>query len=140
MWTMVSSGVAEFIGVFPGGHRVDPVSLGSLRCALEVVGFFRVAGFNRVRHCGRRDHPWSRGSLVCTLVVVGFIRGLWVLWGRRVHQECLGSSGFAFLSLGSFGVAGFIGVYPRRFNLRSLWCSMGVVSLIHWGASWECSG
>ena len=36
-----SLGVAEFIGVRPGGRRVRSRSMGSLRCALGVVEFIR---------------------------------------------------------------------------------------------------
>ena len=146
-----SSGVARLIGVRPVCCRVYLKSLGSVGCALGVVGFIpsrwvdmgaqwrssvssRVVGFIWARPGCRRVHPVAFG---CALVIVGFIRGRWVPWSAP-----WGSSG-------SSGVAGFTGVRPwvrlvYPGLLHSLGCTLGVVhqaSLgsfgrprVHWGA------
>ena len=78
-----------------GGRRVRPVSLGTLGCALGVVGFIcgswfhwetpsgssgssGVAEFTGVRPRGRRINSGNLGSLGCAMGAVGFIRGRWI--------------------------------------------------------------
>ena len=85
-----------FTGVRPGGHRVHSGSVGSLECALDVVGVIRVdldhcsahmgasrlsgvAGFTGVHLHSRRVHPGSLGSLECALGVAGLIQS------QRIH-------------------------------------------------------
>ena len=79
-----------------------------------------------MRPLGGRVHP---GSLSCALVVVGIIQDRWVHWD------------VPWGSLGSSGVAAFIGVRPigrwiHPGSFGSLGCSLGVVRFIrvHWGA------
>ena len=50
---------------------VVAVSLGSLGCALGVVGFIKVAGFMGVCPGVRWVHPLSLGSLGSAVAVVG---------------------------------------------------------------------
>ena len=111
---LVSSGssvVAGFIRVHPRCHWV---SLGSLGCALRVVGFTAVAGFIEVRPEGGRGHPGSLCSLECALVVVRFVQGY---WGEP--WESSGSSRIGVCRRG------------RRF-VRGRW--------VHWGVPWGSSG
>ena len=89
--------VVVIVRVRPGYRLVHSGSLGSLGCALGVVGFF----------LGRWIHSsvtWeslgSLGVVGCVLGVVGFIRGRWVHIGAP--------SGL----LGSFGVVRLIMVRP----------------------------
>ena len=107
MVSLVSSQVAGFTLVQPGCH---PGWLGSLGCALGVVGFIR--GRSRVRPRGRWVHPGPLGSLGSALGVVRFVWGCWVHsdspcgslsssgvvgftrkrpWGSWVYAEWLGS-------------------------------------------------
>ena len=69
MWPGLSV-VSSFIGVRPGGR---PFLLGSLRCAIVVVGFIR----------SRRVHS---GAPLGSAGVAGVRPGV-----RRVHQRSLGS-------------------------------------------------
>ena len=85
-----SAGVVGFIRVRTSARRVHSGWLGSLGCALGVVGFIRgcrvhwvapwgssgssaFVAFIGVRPCVRRVHPWSLGALGCAVGVVGFI-------------------------------------------------------------------
>ena len=102
--------------------------MGSLTCALSVVGFiwsrcvngsFRFVGFTRVRPAGHRAYLGSLGSRGfalgvveldkrrCALGVVGFIQGRWVY------------SGAPWGSSGSFGVVGFAWVHPGGRQVHS---------------------
>ena len=77
-----SSCDTRFIGVLPGGRRI--VTLGSLWCAMVVLGFTAVAEFIDVRPEDGHGHlgslrlwggrPFRPGSLVFDIEVVGFIR------------------------------------------------------------------
>ena len=132
-----SSGVAVLIGVRPGGRRVRPGSLGSLRCTLEVVrcrwvnwgahwgswGPSNVARTIELRPGGRRVSlglleywcsPWgssgSLGSLGCAMGVLGYVLD------RRVHSVA------PWESSGSSGISWLIGVRPRGRR-----CALAVV-------------
>ena len=132
--TSGSLGVSMIIEVRPGCHRVcsgslgllgcarrlPSVTLGSLRCALGVFGFFRchwvdwgtrlgssgsfgVLGFIWVDTQCRRVRSMSLGILGCALVVVVF----------------LGVAGFIGVRHGLFGVAGFVGERPMGRRICS---------------------
>ena len=138
--SLCSSGVVGFTPVRPGCRCVHPWSLGSLGCALLVVGFIR--GGTQVCPGGSWVHPGSLGSLGCALGVVAFIRGRWIPspWG----------------SLGSYGVVWFtlvrpwcLWVHPGSFGLVGsalVWVGfMWVVGFIrgrcvHSGVPWESLG
>ena len=103
------------------GHRVHPVSLGTLDCALRHVHrcwvHLAVVGLRRGVH---RVHKVSQDSLGYALVVVWFIRGgslggLGFIWCSCVHSGA--PSGYS----GSSRVAGLIGVHPggHRVRMRS---------------------
>ena len=62
-----SSGSSSF-----GGHRAHPEWLGSITCALGLVGFIR---------CHSVHWVTPLGSLVCFLWFVGIIHGSWNIWG-----------------------------------------------------------
>ena len=51
----------------PGGRQVHPGSLGSLMCALGVVGFIRGRWVHWGAPWGRRIYPGSLDSMVCAL-------------------------------------------------------------------------
>ena len=68
--------VAGFIRERPGNRRVRSGSLGSLRCAIGVVGFVR--GWF-VGLCARRVRSVSLEYLGCAVGVVG------IVWCRWVH-------------------------------------------------------
>ena len=105
----------------PMGHWVHPGSLGSLGCALVVVGFvwghscapwvsldsFGIVRFTRVRPAGRWFHPESWGSLLCAQCVVEFVRGHWVLSSLGSSGSLGVYSGATWRSLGLSGVVGF---------------------------------
>ena len=67
-----SSVVDGLFGVRPRDRRV---SLGSVGCALGVVGFTAYAGFVEVRPEGGRGYPGSLRSLGCALGVDRFVQG-----------------------------------------------------------------
>ena len=122
--TLCSFGVAGFIGVRPGGRRVRSRSLGSLGCALRVIGFVRGCWVRRV--C-RLVRSVSLGFALGTLVLSGSLRSLGC--AQRV-----------------IGFAGFIVVPPgvRSMSLRSLGYALVVVGFVrcrsvHWGAPWGSS-
>ena len=99
------------LGCAQGGPQVNSRSLGSRRCALEVLWF---VGFTRVC-CGcRRVHSGSLGRRGCALGIVGFIRC------RCFHLVTL------LCSMDSFWV------HPGGYSgcLGSHWCALGVVGLI----------
>ena len=98
-----TSGIVGFTLVHSGGCSVHPGSLGTLACALGVVGFIlgrlvclrapclslgssgvtwftlgvvaSVVRFTHARLGGRWFHQGSLGSVACTLRVFGFISG-----------------------------------------------------------------
>ena len=89
------SGMTGFTWVRPWGRRVHPRWLGSLECALGVVGFIRVRwvhwsaswvspgssrvdGFTGVRPRGHPVHTWVNGFAGVSLGVVGSFRDRWV--------------------------------------------------------------
>ena len=75
----------------PRCRRVRPGSLGSLGCALGVVGFIRGRWVHLVRPGGCRVHPVSLGSVGCVLRAFGFRSVHWgVPWCRRVHPGSFG--------------------------------------------------
>ena len=121
----------------PGGRLVHPGSLGSLRCALVIIGFIRVrlvhsgALWAALGSCGSfgssevvwfiRVHPAGVGFMF----VVGIVRGRWVHssapWGSLCSSVVVGFTRVRPVgrlvhaaSLGSSGVAlgnavGFVG-------------------------------
>ena len=111
------------------------MSLGSLGCALGIVGFVRC----RAAHWCT---PWSSGSFA----VSGFI-------GKRPGGS-FGVAGFIGVRPGGrrvrFGVAAFIVLRPgcrkvRSRSLGSLGCALVFVGLVggsrvHWGSPWGSSG
>ena len=138
-------GVARCRWVHWGG-RVLSGLLGSLRCALRIVGYFKGIA---LRPGGCRVLSEPQDSLVCALRVVDFAgvrpAGRFMVaeligmcpGGRQVLSVWLGSSGCAqgdvgFVrghrvhcgspcgSSGSFGVTGFIGVDPGGRRVRSV--------------------
>ena len=90
-----SYGIAEFIGVRPGGRRVRSGSLRGARWGLSgsigVARFIRVSlvsfGVIGVRPEVRRVRSGSMGSLGCALADIG----IGSLGGRPVRSRSLGS-------------------------------------------------
>ena len=138
-WALGSCGVVAFIRggfrVRVGGRWVYPGSLGSLACALAVVGFVRDRLVHSGASLGSSGFLWfirERPGSVAFIRVVGFILGRWVHsvapWGSfgssgvvRITQL---RPGYRWIHMGSFG---------------SLRCALGVfgfirVRLVHSGA------
>ena len=145
-----SSGVAGLTGVRPSSRCV---SLGSLECALAVVGFIQRVpcgssgasgdtGLTGVRTWSRPVHPhrwvhwdapWgssgSSGIARFTGMRPGVRRGQWFHWSER------------WRSPESFGIVSFIRVClgGRRIHSGSqgsLGCALGFIRVrwVHWGA------
>ena len=117
-----TSRVNGFIGVLPGGSRVQPGSLGI-----------------RVRPVCHRVLPVSLRSFGCAQVVDGLIRSRWAHYcsprGSRVPPGRLVHKGSPRGSSGSSWVPGFIGMRPGGHPVRpgstvSLGCALAVVVFI----------
>ena len=117
------------------GRRVRSASLGSLRCALGVVGYVRGRWVHRVALWVSSGSFGVAGFIRVRPGEVGFFRGRSVYWSAP-----WGSSGL-------FGVSGYIG--KRVGFVRSRWVHCGapfvVVGFgqghwIHWGDPWVRSG
>ena len=95
------------------------MSLGSLGCALGVVGFTTVAGF-----------------LKCTLRMARVISGCSAHWGEPWGLSgSFGVIGAPWGSSATSGVVGFIKVCPggrriRPWSLSSLECTLGFIGFI----------
>ena len=112
----VHSGSLGSLGCALGTVWFNRVLLGSLRCALAVVG---VVGFTQKRPGGRRVHLGCLVSCVRALGVLGFIRGRWVHAGSP---------------WGSSGVIGFTWEVERFIG--GLWFRAGAPwgRLVHSGS------
>ena len=153
-WASLGSfGVAGFIGVRPVYRWIRSGSLGSMGCALGVVGFVRGLWFHWEAHRG--SSGFVRGLLVHLLAHWGSVVSFGVagLIGLRpvccrVPSASLGSLVCTVDDVGLFGVRGLRlggrggapwGRQDRFGRLGLLRCALEVVGLscgrwVHWGA------
>ena len=133
----LSSGIAAFIGVRTWCLWVHPVSLGSLGCAMGVIGFIQGLWVHRGRPC-----VWLGSSEVRWVYCgAGLSLAAWIIGVR------LGVSTIDLGSLCTFGsamgVAGFIGLHSgchqvHPVSLCSLGCALGLLGTV--GCTLEVMG